>query len=228
MSVSPDAKTRRANSFQAVPVACRLSRRANQDHPFTWTVFYEMNHREPPHLLADTRKASHCLALLLLSAMAPHRAPALPRVAEPTPYLPAMGAPPLRFRPPFPPSDSALHLSAAAPKPAIAPHEALIDPAQTAAPQASPVSATEENHSTTASTDKPSDSNASTPARPPLPILPDTARPAIRPEDFLPYFQIPGSARHADDVTLLVPAPKAAPAPATIPPSSATYTQTPQ
>jgi hypothetical protein len=58
--------------------------------------------------------------------------------------------------------------------------------------------------------------------------LPDDTRPTIRPEDFLPYFQIPGSARHPADVTLLVPVPSAAPAPASLTPSSATYTQSPK
>jgi hypothetical protein len=59
-------------------------------------------------------------------------------------------------------------------------------------------------------------------------MIPDDARPTIRAEDFLPYFQIPGSAQQPSDVTLLVPAARSAPAPAAIPPSSATYTQTPK
>lgn len=80
--------------------------------------------------------------------------------------------------------------------------------------------------------------NAATPAgnepsapsiKTPPAILPDDLRSTVRPEDFLPYFQIPGSAQNPGDVTLLVPAlPKNAPAPATIPASSATYTQTPK
>jgi hypothetical protein len=61
-------------------------------------------------------------------------------------------------------------------------------------------------------------------------ILPDDARPTIRPEDFLPFFQIPGSATKPGDVTLLMPAstmtPPAQSAP--IPSSSATYTQSPK
>ena len=42
-------------------------------------------------------------------------------------------------------------------------------------------------------------------------ILPDDTRPRVRAEDFLPYFRIPG-----------------VPVPAQLPPSSATYTQTPR
>ena len=60
------------------------------------------------------------------------------------------------------------------------------------------------------------------------PILPDEIRATVRPEDFLPYFQIPGSARRADDVTLLVPVPRVPNAQGSLPSSSATYTQTPK
>ena len=67
------------------------------------------------------------------------------------------------------------------------------------------------------------------PHRPaPAPILPDDIRPRIRPDDFLPFFQVPGSASRPGDVILTVPAPASAGQPAPLPPSSATYTQTPK
>lgn len=53
------------------------------------------------------------------------------------------------------------------------------------------------------------------PAKPgPSAILPDDTRTQIRAEDFLPFFQAPGA--------------RPAAAPGTLPPSSATYTQTPK
>jgi hypothetical protein len=47
--------------------------------------------------------------------------------------------------------------------------------------------------------------------------LPDDLRQPTRPEDFLPYFQLPGPGVNPG-----------VPAPAPLPPSSATYTQTPR
>jgi hypothetical protein len=65
---------------------------------------------------------------------------------------------------------------------------------------------------------------ASPEKRAPLSILPDEMRPQVRPEDFLPFFQIPG-AHGNPDVTVAVPvqAQPAQPPPQT---SSATYLQT--
>lgn len=71
---------------------------------------------------------------------------------------------------------------------------------------------------------------AAAPAKaPPAAILPDDTRPSVRPEDFLPYFQVPGAAKSANEVNVIMPAniftpPAAAP----LPPSSATYTQSPR
>jgi len=56
------------------------------------------------------------------------------------------------------------------------------------------------------------------PAKPPPPILPDEIQPKVRPEDFLPYFQFPGSNTGPSDVA---PPPE----PGKLPPSSATYRQ---
>jgi hypothetical protein len=55
-----------------------------------------------------------------------------------------------------------------------------------------------------------------------LPILPDDARPQARPEDFLPYFQIPVN---QSDVNLIVPAARTPSVPNNLPYSSATYRQ---
>src|SRR5438105_5165193 len=60
------------------------------------------------------------------------------------------------------------------------------------------------------------------PAAKPKPILPDDTRPRLRSQDFLPLFRFPGAGGPSEDVTPAVPAP---PAPGTLPPSSATYTQ---
>jgi len=55
----------------------------------------------------------------------------------------------------------------------------------------------------------------------PSPILPDDVRPKVRPEDFLPFFQFPGSRPNPEDVSSV----PTAPAPGMQPPSSATYKQ---
>jgi hypothetical protein len=68
---------------------------------------------------------------------------------------------------------------------------------------------------------------APNPAKAPPPaIIPDDARPSVRPEDFLPYFQLPGAGKPGD-VNLLVPASALRGDTGSLPvqPSSATYTQ---
>jgi hypothetical protein len=166
-----------------------------------------------------------CLALPLLSALAPTQVDALPQTAvsgwdtangQRMGYLPVLGAPPLRFESPPPRTKPAAPVVASATVPPPAPEDS--------APTVTPDSAAAEPPATTDSMNPP----AAAPARTPPAMIPDDARPAIRAEDFLPYFQIPGSATQPSDVTLLVPAARSAPAPAPIPPSSATYTQTPK
>jgi hypothetical protein len=205
--------------------------RATQDIPFTWIVFSEMNHRETPQIPAATRRAFFCLSLMLSMAMTPKGAHALPRLrlaaagtttwAGQRPYLLVTGSIPLRIQP-------------APTRLAPTPDEAAASPSNVAAADAS--AAAPSNVAPAESTpmainltgeEKPA-APATAPAKTPAPILSDDARPTVRPEDFIPYFQIPGSARHPSDVTLLIPAPKAPPAPASLPPSSATYTQTPR
>lgn len=200
-----------------------------------------MNHREPPHLRVAVRRALHCLSLVLLPTLAPEGVHALPRSrppgsgpdlrnAEPNPYLPKLGAPALRFQEATPPPDLVVRPAAAAPPtPPLSPTETSVALANAAAAQ-STVAPTRPAPDPASAPAKPAATETPAPASPPTktppPILPDAARPSVRPEDFLPYFQIPGAARNPSDVTIIAPAAiNAPPPPAALPPSSATYTQ---
>jgi hypothetical protein len=197
-----------------------------------------MNHREPPHLSAGTRRALRCLALLLVPALAPGGALAVSRVrpassgislhgVDPAPYLPVRGALSLRFQEEPPPPDLTTRPAAAAPPtPALTPTETSVAQANAAAARSASVVA-QEPVATTPVAPVVAEPVAPPPKAAPA-ILPDDVRPAARPEDFLPYFQLPGSNPKSPDVTLLVPAPKTPPAPAPLPASSATYTQSPR
>ena len=156
------------------------------------------------------------------------------RNAEPFTYLPVVGAPPLRFQEAMPPPDLVTRPPAAAPPtPALTRTESSVALANAAAARSTSITETEPTPvAAPVVAEKPA--NKETPPPPQKsapPILRDDARPQVRPEDFLPYFQIPGAAHHPSDVTVIVPAPSvpAAPAaPGTLPPSSATYTQSPR
>ena len=200
-----------------------------------------MNHREPPHLSAGARRALRCLSLFLLPAFAPDGVLALPRTRpsrsgpdlhsmEAIPYLPVVGPPPLRFQEAAPPPDLVTRPAAAAPPvPALSPTEAAVALANAAA-SASSAALTEASDRLLEEAKPPAPEPphpAAPPAKAPPPILPDSSRPTVRPEDFLPYFQVPVSARAPANVTVVAPVPPAAPAPAPIPASSATYRQTP-
>jgi hypothetical protein len=189
-----------------------------------------MNHREPPHLPAGVRKALRGLSLLLLPALALEeghavtRLGSIPRSSAPmTPYLPVLGAPALRFQEPAPPPDLVTRPAAGAPPtPALTPTESSVAQANVAAAHSAAVTTSEPTEPVTAPTSEP---KVKAPApKNPSPILPDDVRPIVRPEDFLPYFQLPGSPNQSGDV-LLVPVPRS---PGILPPSSATYTQTPK
>lgn len=176
------------------------------------------------------------LALALLPFFAAARAWSRPTEGAPTttsesqPYLAIIGAPSLRFEEAAPPPDLVTHPAAAAP-----PHPALADepnlnppaPAVQAAPAphpaSAPVRASTDSAQPTTSSNETSDTPA--PAPTPRPILPDEIRPQARPEDFLPFFQIPSA---QPGVNVVVPVPRAPAAPGPLPPSSATYTQTPR
>jgi len=189
-----------------------------------------MNHREPPHLPVDSCRPLQIMALLLLPALAPMHTLATSRmgsVANSSPYLLAVGAPALRFREPppspnfskRPPANASPATDGEASSQAVASHRPDV---LLALPP--PTSSAEGANSTNPA------SQPSNPQPPPLPapIIPDDTRPNVRPEDFLPFFQIPGSAAVPVGVTVIAPVPQAAPTTATIPVSSATYTQTPR
>ncbi len=130
------------------------------------------------------------------------------------PYLPAVGAPSLRFRAGPPPPDlSARPTAGAPPLPALSRTESSVALANVAAAQLAGAHGPTDSH--------PGENNNSSPAakHPPLPILPDEIRPQVRPEDFLPFFQVPGSVTQPNGVNSR--------GPAALPPSTATYSQTP-
>lgn len=197
-----------------------------------------MNHREPPLSPAAIAAGKLVLLLGLLLASVPTESHAQPRKvaitlvtlqSETLPYLPVTGAPSLRFQAAALP----LHPAPAAPAPVAPPSAATgedFTPATGLDPTPDPLALPD---APPAATGVPANSgsapaSAAEPAKTPAPILPDDSRPTIRPEDFLPYFQIPGSARTPAEVNVIVPAPKAPPAPGQLPPSSATYTQSPR
>lgn len=203
-----------------------------------------MTHRDSPHPPVRVRLAIRCLALLVIPALAPNGGHALTRSRPPgsgpelrhadtIPYLPILGGPPLRFQDATPPPDLTVRPAASAPPIAATSEvEAVVGAANIAAiqPAPPPAAISDDPAAPAASTaNVPSASPATaTPARTPPPILADDVRQTVRPEDFLPYFQIPGSSRQNPEVKVIVPAPTALEAPAggvTIPPSSATYNQ---
>jgi hypothetical protein len=193
-----------------------------------------MNHREPPHLPVGVRRALRCLSLLLVPTLTLDQGVAGPRLrsaqrlgAEPLPYLPVLGSPTLRIEEAPPPPDLVTRPAAAAPPvPALTRLESSVAAAN--ADAARTVASTRAQTEVTKSATSGTPEATKAPDRAPAPILPDTTRPVIHPEDFLPYFEIPASGSRRPDVTIIAPIPASAPAPAPIPPSSATYTQTPR
>ena len=152
------------------------------------------------------------------------RAGSVPTSAPSTGYLAIVGPPPLRF-------------ASASPVPESDHPESVSEASSRAIPQRPPASADAESPALRPTT-RPEDSIAvkvapppakePAPERAPAPIALDDLHPNVRAEDFLPYFQIPGSSKPAGELVLIVPPPRAAPSAAPIPPSSATYTQTPK
>jgi hypothetical protein len=199
----------------------------NHDYPITWNVFHEMNNREPRLASTAVRRAFHCLTLLLLPTILPRGILAGARMrqpdgeqadrleSEPAPYLPYIGAPPLRFLEALPPP------AVAAPKKEIA---EKAPPVKADLPPAAPVQAEPSKPQAEAANAEKDAPNAAPKAQagtPPVPILPDTVRPQVQAEDFLPYFVIPGSDKGGDSTGR----PPEPPDPARLPPSSATYTE---
>lgn len=201
----------------------RCNQTANQTDPFPWTVVAQnMNQSAQPPRAAGARWAGVRLALSLLPAVAISGQSVAP---EPTshsitrPYLAAVGAPALRFGEAIPPPDLSVRPAAGAPPPSIEEHSApLIDPVRGDVTTVPPTSLAAEALPT-------AETNKSAPAKPPTAILPDDTRPKVRAEDFLPFFQFPGSASANGDVTVVAPVPSSASTAAPLPASSATYRQ---
>jgi hypothetical protein len=194
-----------------------------------------MNHSKPPHAPAGVRGAAHCFFLLLLATLVTEgsegrtrpRAAGSPRDAlEQSLYLPAIGAAPLRFAAEPPAPDLSLRQSPAAGPKHPDPTVADFTPAEPPATEAG-AGETEETAATPVHADaRPSDATPVKSA--PSPILRDDLRPHVRPDDFLPFFQVPGSSASRGDVIFTVPVPTTPGSSAPLPASSATYTQTPK
>jgi hypothetical protein len=189
-----------------------------------------MNHREPPHPTAGVRRARLCLALLLPAVLAPAGAHAALRPkaalkADQNAYLPAIAAPALRFQAPALPREQVARITFTkpAPKPESAPALPKADATARAAPAAPATEAKDAGEKTAT---RPA---VTASARPPAQIIPDDTRGAVQAEDFIPFFQLPGSARSPGGLNVIVPlpTPAAVPTPGALPPSSATFRQTP-
>jgi len=214
-------------------------------NPIQWTVAYSMNQREPTTAPQGVGQALPCLALLLLPLLMAQRAWSRPvrlpvgnigQISQP--YLSAIGAPLLRFAEAAPPPDLAGRPAAAGGPP----HPAAAEEPETDTSIANPqrrktgvtpparadvmIEPTPNPPGTIAEpARKPAPGSTDAPApetRTPPPILQDELHPQARPEDFLPFFQIP-STHSGDNSTVAEPR-----TPAPLPPSSATYTQTPR
>ncbi len=140
-----------------------------------------------------------------------------PAESDGFPYLRITGALALRFSaPPPPPPDLTTKPAASAP-----PFPMSVTPAVTApVPTPAPIESVAKPVESTPATTTPATQPAPVINNPPPAILPDDTRPSTRPEDFLPFFQFPGS---TSDVSVGVP--PRPPVPGQLPPSSATYQQ---
>lgn len=194
-----------------------------------------MNHRERMRRPVPTHRTMRCFTLLLLPALAPGLLLGYPRDPRaiamgrrycgvaPLPYLPVLGAPALRFERTNPPPDLVTQPPAAAPPiPALSPTETVVAQENTAAALAT-------EHPASRSVAAGSDSGGIVPSTKNTPsiILPDGSRPTVNAEDFLPFFQVPGS-RATTKPTVIIPSPPAPSPGPFVPPSSATYTESPR
>jgi hypothetical protein len=132
--------------------------------------------------------------------------------AQSQPYLTTLGCTPLRFREAtVAPEVTERPAAAAPPQPHLTQAESSVSQANAAAVQ--PVPPKPPSDSPSAAT---ADNDAQPASNAPISILPDTVRPQLQAEDFLPFFVIPDSAKPA------VPVPSE---PGKLPPSTATYTE---
>lgn len=141
-----------------------------------------------------------------------------------TPYLLALGPPPMRFQEYTPPPDLSAHLPAGAP-----PIPSGVSPNNPASADVIlPIAETPPAPPSAAMKPEARDGAGRPKRATPSAIIPDDTRAPVRPEDFLPFFQIPGTAKGPAEVSVIVPVSGTAPQPAPAPSSSATYTQTPR
>ncbi len=135
------------------------------------------------------------------------------RPPDSAPYLIATGPPGLRFcAPQAPPEPELRPVASGPPVPGLSAQETIVATANTAAAQ---VAVGEAMKKTEPASPLPGVAPASAVTKPnPPAILPDDTRAQIRAEDFLPYFEAPKA--------------RSAAAPGSLPPSSATYTQSPK
>jgi hypothetical protein len=193
---------------------------ANQTDPIEWTVPPYMNSSVHPPPSAQVRQAYLRLALCLLPGAALSEAlSAPPRGATATrPYLTCAAAPLIRFAeaPPLP--DLSVRPPAGAPPNPPSPDSAP-DPATDVTPA---VPNTVQPQPANEPTNR---NDAQAPAPVPPRIIPDDTRPAVRPEDFLPFFIFPGSAQGSGNPAVVLPGSLTPAVPGTLPPSTATYRQ---
>lgn len=191
-----------------------------------------MNHRETTSVPFGAVSALLCMALLLPTTGFARGCPlagtpSAAMLVQDHPYLVSVGAPSLRFAEPPPPPE-ALQRPNLSPAPIASTSDVI--PPESLASSSLPTDSTATSGTPSTAIAKPSANNTTgeqpAASRTPPPIIPDEVRPRVRPEDFLPFFQIPVS--QPGDVNVVVPAARSASAPATIPISSATYTQTPR
>lgn len=209
-----------------------------------------MNHREPTRTPPRVRPSSRMLALLLLPVLMPESAVGTPRPRPsaglpvrvepeaPVPYLRHVGAVPLRFQlAPPPPAPWPVSLT-----PIDTPTETRADVSLETPPTATQASVQEttsvgatELARADGDVDQGSTSTGETrplpietrPQQTPSPILVDELRTTVRPEDFLPFFLLPGTKAGEAGTALIVPVPRQAAPSAPMPPSSATYNRLP-
>jgi hypothetical protein len=169
------------------------------------------------------RKAFRCLTLLLMSTPLPKGMLAGISVriqlgqhgggpGGSAPYLVSEGAPPLCFREAEPPPQMAAKPPGGAPpEPHASPDTASASKAATASLKTPADKAAHDETLTEPDGSQP-------PTNAPNSILPDTVRPQLQAEDFLPFFVIPDSAKSA-------PAAPVPSEPGKLPPSTASYTE---
>jgi hypothetical protein len=166
------------------------------------------------------RQAFTGLVCLLVPGLTPESTAARSRQREwrepvASPYLVATGPPGLRFQALVAPTEPARRpVAIGPPVPGLTAEETVVAAANTAALQSAPTAGPAPPATGVATPDGLVPRGTPAPAKPlPAPLLRDDARPQIRAEDFIPFFQVPGK-RPAAPTTAL-------------PASSATYTQSP-